>query len=291
MDPDCLQNLSPQTSRPFEQRMGYPSPARSESCSWNSYPTVPVSSSLFPPAYPQQPTMPVMGGRPPLYHSHTWSGKVPMLNDQAMLIRPADVSWGFSAAENATAMASTECWSQPNSIATVPPPFPTQSSPTMSHWSCASEPTAFISPLEGQQDVQQFALIHGSFVNFTTPRESPTTTVKPEPFSPGQHYTSPNMPADPMFRKASSVDESILLGSLDKRKRSFTTKENASCSCPKCGKLFSRSYNLKAHMDTHNPNRKHPFKCEWGGCDKCFARRTDLVRHEQSVSVEGPAAA
>jgi len=66
-------------------------------------------------------------------------------------------------------------------------------------------------------------------------------------------------------------------------RRRFTKPENASCACDHCGKLFQRSYNLKAHLETHDPHRSHPHDCPYPECDKRFVRRTDLLRHEQSV--------
>lgn len=67
-------------------------------------------------------------------------------------------------------------------------------------------------------------------------------------------------------------------------KRGYTTHANSTCHCHKCGKLFQRSYNLKAHMDTHDPHRQQPHGCQYPGCKRRFVRRTDLIRHERSVS-------
>ncbi|RMY33959.1 hypothetical protein D0865_14315 [Hortaea werneckii] len=72
----------------------------------------------------------------------------------------------------------------------------------------------------------------------------------------------------------------------ERHKRGFTKPENASCQCDQCGKLFQRSYNLKAHLETHDPNRPQPNPCQYPGCNKRFVRRTDLVRHEQSVHLK-----
>ncbi|KXJ89684.1 hypothetical protein Micbo1qcDRAFT_164992, partial [Microdochium bolleyi] len=67
--------------------------------------------------------------------------------------------------------------------------------------------------------------------------------------------------------------------------RKLTTKEDANyqCEVPGCGKLFSRSYNYKAHMATHDENRDYPFPCLVPDCGKKFVRKTDLQRHNQSV--------
>ncbi|KAL2755847.1 hypothetical protein ACRALDRAFT_1082073 [Sodiomyces alcalophilus JCM 7366] len=67
--------------------------------------------------------------------------------------------------------------------------------------------------------------------------------------------------------------------------RRLTTREaaNFQCAVPGCGKLFSRSYNYRAHMETHDENREYPFPCQVDGCGKKFVRKTDLVRHHSSI--------
>lgn len=67
--------------------------------------------------------------------------------------------------------------------------------------------------------------------------------------------------------------------------RRLTTKEEANfqCEVKGCGKLFSRSYNFKAHMETHDEKREYPFPCLLVGCNKKFVRKTDLQRHHSSV--------
>ncbi|KAH7311769.1 hypothetical protein B0I35DRAFT_411917 [Stachybotrys elegans] len=67
--------------------------------------------------------------------------------------------------------------------------------------------------------------------------------------------------------------------------RKHTTKEEANfqCEVKGCGKFFSRSYNYKSHMETHDEKREYPFPCPMDNCDKKFVRKTDLQRHHQSV--------
>lgn len=73
-----------------------------------------------------------------------------------------------------------------------------------------------------------------------------------------------------------------------KKTRKLTTKEEANfqCEVKGCGKLFSRSYNFKAHMETHADNREYPFPCTVPDCNKKFVRKTDLQRHHQSVHMK-----
>lgn len=74
-----------------------------------------------------------------------------------------------------------------------------------------------------------------------------------------------------------------------KKKRQRTTPEEATHECRVCGKLFKRSYNWKSHMETHNPERKYPHPCTAmignTQCTKKFQRKTDLDRHNDSVSI------
>ncbi|OIW28039.1 hypothetical protein CONLIGDRAFT_459829 [Coniochaeta ligniaria NRRL 30616] len=70
--------------------------------------------------------------------------------------------------------------------------------------------------------------------------------------------------------------------------RRLTTREEANfqCEVKGCGKLFSRSYNFKAHMETHDDKREYPFPCLADDCNKKFVRKTDLQRHHQSVHMK-----
>jgi hypothetical protein len=70
--------------------------------------------------------------------------------------------------------------------------------------------------------------------------------------------------------------------------RRLTRPEEANfrCEVKGCNKLFSRSYNYKAHMETHDEKRQYPFPCTIADCTKKFVRKTDLQRHHQSVHLK-----
>ena len=69
-----------------------------------------------------------------------------------------------------------------------------------------------------------------------------------------------------------------------RKRRQLTSKAEANHECEICHKFFERRYNYRAHMATHDPDRAHPHKCEVEWCDRKFVRKTDLMRHHQSVS-------
>ncbi|KAF8492580.1 hypothetical protein F5888DRAFT_1806714 [Russula emetica] len=58
------------------------------------------------------------------------------------------------------------------------------------------------------------------------------------------------------------------------------------CPVPGCGSTFTRHFNLKGHLRSHNDEK--PFHCKWPGCGKGFARQHDCKRHEQLHSNHRP---
>ncbi|KAF8321668.1 hypothetical protein DL93DRAFT_2093649 [Clavulina sp. PMI_390] len=53
--------------------------------------------------------------------------------------------------------------------------------------------------------------------------------------------------------------------------------------CPNCERAFARAYNLKTHMQTHDPHRVKSFVCRHVGCGRSFSRKHDLGRHYTSI--------
>lgn len=109
---------------------------------------------------------------------------------------------------------------------------------------------------------------------------------EPEQLYPGAGIQSPALlPVRQEARTVSLVSERERPRQAP---RKLTTKEEANfqCDVKGCGKFFSRSYNFKAHMETHRERREYPFPCLIGDCTKKFVRKTDLQRHHQSVHMK-----
>lgn len=80
-------------------------------------------------------------------------------------------------------------------------------------------------------------------------------------------------------RKAQDKVSTLPPGEIDQYIIGPSDDKTYVCNFEGCGKLFTRRYNVRSHVQTHLSDR--PYICDVDGCNKAFVRQHDLTRHKK----------